>query len=336
MAAGSSQRLQLYQIAIFILVVDLNAIHVLASHRDRHIIQFKSPNLYPEGIAYDPSAQHFLVGSLHSRSILSVSDAGVVETFLTDTTLPLNSTILGLTVDVHYKRLLAVIHSLEPLPSFNALAAYDLRTRRRIYLAELDAEIDGVRQVANDVAADFSGNAFVTNSASNFIWKVNADGESSIFSKSPAFSSHPVDQSTPYSKCGLNGVVYNSKGYLLVAQSNTGKLFRVDAEDGTARTVILPKDLPLADGVAVRKDGVVLVVSPNSAWFLTSHDSWMMGGIKDEITLDADRFPTSVSVGSEGRVYVLYGHVLEGIKGNVEREEFQYRGDSVDRGGGEG
>ncbi|CAM8876503.1 unnamed protein product [Rhodiola kirilowii] len=320
MAAGSSQRLQLYQIAIFILVVDLNAIHVLASHRDRHIIQFKSPNLYPEGIAYDPSAQHFLVGSLHSRSILSVSDAGVVETFLTDTTLPLNSTILGLTVDVHYKRLLAVIHSPEPLPPFNALAAYDLRTRRRLYLAELDAEIDGIRQVANDVAADFSGNAFVTNSASNFIWKVNADGESSIFSKSPAFSSHPVDQSTPYSKCGLNGVVYNSKGYLLVAQSNTGKLFRVDAEDGTARTVILPKDLSLADGVAVRKDGVVLVVSPNSAWFLTSHDSWMTGGIKDEITLDADRFPTSVTVGSEGRVYVLYGHVLEGIKGNVERK----------------
>ncbi|CAM8881752.1 unnamed protein product [Rhodiola kirilowii] len=320
MAGGSSQ---IFQIAIFILIiVDLNAIHVLAGHQDPHVIQFKSPNLYPEGIAYDSSAQHFLVGSLHSRSIHSVSDAGVVETFLTDTTLPPNSTILGLTVDLHYKRLLAVIHSLEPLPPFNALAAYDLRTRRRLYLAELDAEIDSIRQVANDVAADFSGNAFVTNSASNFIWKVNADGESSIFSKSPAFSSHPVDQSTPYSECGLNGVVYNSKGYLLVAQSNTGKLFRVDAEDGTARTVILPKDLSLADGVAVRKDGVVLVVSPYNAWFLTSHDSWMTGGVKDEITLDADRFPTSVTVGSEGRVYVLYGHVLEGIKGNVEREEF--------------
>ncbi|KAL9664527.1 hypothetical protein QQ045_019931 [Rhodiola kirilowii] len=109
------------------------------------------------------------------------------------------------------------------------------------------------------------------------------------------FSSHPVDQSTPYSKCGLNGVVYNTKGFLPVAQSNTGKLFRVDAEDGIARTVSLPNDLPLADGVVVRKDGVVLVVSPNNTWFLTSHDSWMMGGIKDEITLDTDRFPTSMT-----------------------------------------
>ncbi|GKU98060.1 hypothetical protein SLEP1_g11112 [Rubroshorea leprosula] len=45
--------------------------------RNPHIINFRSPNLYPEGLAWDPSAQHFLVGSLHHRTINSISDAGV-------------------------------------------------------------------------------------------------------------------------------------------------------------------------------------------------------------------------------------------------------------------
>ncbi|CAI0456405.1 unnamed protein product [Linum tenue] len=53
-----------------------------------HVIKFRSPNPYPEGLAYDRSAQHFIVGSLRHRSIHSVSDAGVVDTLITDLSLP--------------------------------------------------------------------------------------------------------------------------------------------------------------------------------------------------------------------------------------------------------
>lgn len=291
--------------------------------RKAHVISFRSPNLYPEGIAWDPSAQHFLLGSFHDRKIVSVSDAGVAETLISDPDLPVNVTFLGLAVDYLHSRLLVAVHAADPLPPFDALAAYDLGTRRRLFLSPLPTiENDTNRPTANGVAVDFKGNAYVTNSAGNYIWKVNDRGEASIFSRSKAFSAHAVDRESPFSYCGINGVAYVSKGYLLVVQSNTGKMFKVSEDDGTARLVLLNKDLPLADGIAVRNDGVVFVVSQKRAWVVKSQDSWGEGVVYDEIDLEEERFPTSLTVGAEGRVYVIYGHVLEGIMGKSGREVF--------------
>ncbi|GMY18539.1 gluconolaconase [Fagus crenata] len=314
--------------SLMILIVLLVGPVSLTLAKKPHVITFRSLNLYPEGIAWDPSAQHFLVGSINNRTIKSVSDAGVVETLISDDDLPENVTVLGLSVDAINNRLLAVINAPEPLPEFNALAAYDLRERRRLFLSPLLPSDESIitttatRHIANGVAVDFKGNAYVTNAAGNFIWKVNEKGEPSIFSRSKAFTAHPVDRDSPYSYCGLNGIAYVSKGYLLVVQSNTGKMFKVDEDDGTARLVLLNKDLILADGIAVRSDGVVLVVSHYKLWFLKSQDSWGEGVVFDEIDLDVEGFPTSVAVGAEDRVYVINGHVLEGMKGNFGREMF--------------
>ncbi|OIW01994.1 hypothetical protein TanjilG_14025 [Lupinus angustifolius] len=291
-----------------------------------HVINFRSPNLYPEGLAWDPKGQHFLVGSLRHRTISAVSDAGVVETLISDPSLPENVTILGLAVDSRNNRVLAVIHAMKPHPPFNALAAYDLRSRHREFLSLLPSadENDAVRPIANDVAVDFKGNAYVTNSAGNYIWKVNDRGEASIFSNSPRFTEHPVVRDTPYSFCGLNGIAYVSNGYLIVSQSNTGKLFKVNAEDGTARQVLLNGDLTAPDGVVLRPDGVLLVVSPveGKVWFLKSNDGWGEGVVFDKINLDLEGYPTSVVVGEMDRAYVIYGRVNEGILGNSERESF--------------
>ncbi|KAK7273812.1 hypothetical protein RIF29_14875 [Crotalaria pallida] len=295
---------------------------VLATHR--HVINFRSPNLYPEGLAWDPKGQHFLVGSLRHRTISAVSDAGVVETLISDISLPENVTILGLAVDPRNNRVLAALHALKPLPPFNALAAYDLRSRRRLFLSLLPSENDAVPAIANDVAVDFKGNAYVTNSGGNYIWKVNDKGEASIFSNSSRFTEHPVDRDARYDFCGLNGIAYVSNGYLLVVQSNTGKMFKVDAEDGTARHVLLNKDLKCPDDVVLRPDGVVLVVSPveGKMWFLKSNDGWGEGAVFDKIDLDLEGYPTSIVVGEGDRAYVVYGRVDEGILGNVERESF--------------
>ncbi|KAJ6746848.1 NHL DOMAIN PROTEIN [Salix koriyanagi] len=251
---------------------------ILSSAITPHVIHFRSPGLYPESLTYDHSAQHFIVGSLDQRTVNSVSDAGVIETIISDPSLPPNASFLGLAVDKLNNRLFAVIHSFDSLHPFNGLASYDLRSRQRLFLSSLPSspsEEDGRSPIANDVALDFKGNAYVTNSAGNFIWK-----------------------------------------------TNTGKLFKVDADDGTARNVLLNEDLLEGDGIAIRGDGVVLVVSNKKLWFLKSDDSWGEGVVYDKIDLDGERYPTSVVVGREGRAYVLYGCLMEGLSGKGGRELF--------------
>lgn len=288
-----------------------------------HLINFRSPNLYPESLSWDPTGQHFIVGSLRSPTLLSVSDAGVVNTLVSDTSLPENSSFLGVTVDVTHNRVLAVVHP-HSEPSDYALAAYDLRApHHRLFLATLhDPESSTSSFGANDVAVDFSGNAFVTNSDSNLIWKVDLDGKASVLSKSKVFTKTPVDPTTPYSSCGLNGIAYCNKDYLLVVQSNTGNLYKVDSEDGTARKIRLNRELTAPDGIAIRSDGVLLVVSQYKLYFIKSSDSWSDGVVYDETALDSGSFPTSVTTGAEDRVYVLYGHIKEGMTGNSQRDQF--------------
>jgi len=289
-----------------------------------HLINFRSQNLYPESLAWDSINQHFLTGSLNHRTISSISDAGIVQTLISDTSLPENVTVLGITVDSVHNRVLAVIHAVHPLPLYNALAAYDLNTGNRLFLSLLPS--DDQPALANDVAVDFKGNAYVTNSIGNFIWKVNIQGEPSIFSKSVRFTENPVDRDSLCNFCGLNGITYVNNGYLLVTQSNTGKIFKVDADDGTVRHVLLNEDLmSCPDGVVLRSDGVVLVVSPEAKklWMLKSNNGWSEGVVYDKIDLGDEGYPTSVVARERDRMYVLYGYFKEGVLGSLGRESFR-------------
>ncbi|CAA0832136.1 NHL domain-containing protein [Striga hermonthica] len=280
--------------------------------RSSHLIHLRWPDLYPPSLAWDPKADHFLLPSLRHPHLVSVSDAGVSSALLSDESLPPNSSFLAVSLDPRLRRLLVVVRS--PTPPLSALAAYDLPTSRRLFLAPLDGLIPSPA-AASHVAADYSGNAYVTDSANGAVYRVTERGEATVLSRSQAFLSGSGDG-------GLNGVVYNSKGYLLVTQSSTGKLFKVNADDGTARRVILNRDLTGAGAIATRRDGVVVVVSRQKLYFVKSDDSWGEGVVFDETALDEAGHASGVAVAAEGRVYVVYGHVGEGMMGSSGREEF--------------
>lgn len=101
-------------------------------------------------------------------------------------------------------------------------------------------------------------------------------------------------------------------------------MYKVNVDDGSATAVLLNEELTSADDIVVRPDGVVLVVSIHKLWFLQSEDNWVEGVVIDRADLDAERYPTSVTVGRDGKEYVLYGNVGKGIFGKEEgREWFQ-------------
>ncbi|KAL1556574.1 hypothetical protein AAHA92_12177 [Salvia divinorum] len=301
----------------FLLILLLICLAAPIHCRKPHVINFRWPNLYPKSFAWDPKSDHFVLGSLRHRQIISVSDAGIVSSLLSDDSLPPDSFFLGISLDPRHRRLLAVVRRLSP--PFSALAGYDLRTFRQLFLTPLDDLLPSA-VAANDVAADYSGNAYVTDSANDVIFKVTEQGEASILSSSKLFKPDAIAMDG--SGEGLNGVVYDTKGYLLVTQSNTGKLFKVFTDNGSARRVILNKDLTTADGIAVRRDGVALVASKNKLYFIKSDDSWSQGAVFDETALAEEKHATAVAVGADSRVYVLYGNADEGMIGNSEREEF--------------
>ncbi|PON83546.1 hypothetical protein TorRG33x02_207010 [Trema orientale] len=49
-------------------------------------------------------------------------------------------------------------------------------------------------------------------------------------------------------------------------------MLRISEDDGTTRVVLLKKDLPLADGIAVQGDKVVLVNLMKKLWVLKSQE----------------------------------------------------------------
>lgn len=177
--------------------------------------------------------------------------------------------------------------------------------------ALFDVKITAEMQCANDVAVDTEGNVYVTNCRANFLWKVTKDGNPSVFVKNAEFTSQPIIVDIPIGViCGLNGIVFHKNGYLLVSQTNSGALFRVTLNPKTVHLVTMEGKLPLADGMALRGDGTLVVVSMAKAWLLRTTSDWMTAEILDTVLLNSSDFITSVTVKRDS-LYVLPSFLSE-------------------------
>ncbi|XP_024542545.1 uncharacterized protein LOC9648257 [Selaginella moellendorffii] len=297
-------------------------------------IAFQRRDLFPEGIDWDENHGRFLLGSMGRGSIWSLSDTGKLDLFVEDEDFSGKHPVLGVRVDPSRNRVLAVIHNFDDsTPAFDAVASYDLDSSARNFLVRLDsigAPGSTKKPVANDVTVDREGNLYVTNSAHNFIWKATPDGKNaSVFTESTVFTSPPVVTKDEHVRpCGLNGIVYHWDNYLLVGQSNTGMLFKTNLRGDQAHLVKISTPLVGGDGMALRQDGALIVVSSSKAWLLRSSDHWRSASVADELRLNETGFATAVTVRDGLKAYVLHSFLLELKRGSsrsdflVERVEF--------------
>lgn len=300
-------------------------------------VTFNQAGLYPEGTQYDDQQARFLVSSQTAGAIGQVRDNGQNDTdkqdatgsysvFTNDETL---ISSIGLKLDAPRGRLLVAVSdpgyntartSAATLRKLARLVVFDRSNGTKINSLELsslpDLPAGYPNHFANDVAIDNQGSAYVTDSFAPIIYKVSFTGAgvgtASVFATNAALAA-------PTGKFGLNGIVYHPNGYLLVAKSDEGALFKVTVPAATAintspiiTKVKLPTgfDLSNADGLQLTATTTLLAVcnAQGKVYQLTSADDFVT--VTSPKSYDTGGgYPTTLARRADNTSYVLQSHL---------------------------
>ena len=264
-------------------------------------IAFNSNELYPEGIAYSAKQDVFFVSSLHYGKIGKVTRKGVYTEFITD-----NELISTIGIHANEKANLLYVCVSDPGVStktdaktqmkLGKLIAYDLTTGKRKFVADLGALNSAGGNFANDVDFDAQGNTYVTNSASAIVYKISAKGVPSIFATSENWKKEGFN---------LNGIVVHPNGYLIVAQSNTGELYKISIKNPKEITKINTDLILGADGIFLKGKNELVVISNSKkeVYQLNSTDNFVTSKVIKTVPTEMN-FPTT-GIFVSGKYYVL-------------------------------
>ena len=270
-------------------------------------IAFNSNELYPEGIAYGKKQDVFFVSSLHYGKIGKVSRKGIYSEFITD-----NDLVSTIGIHANEKANLLYVCVSDPGVSVKTdkatqmklakLIAYDLTTGKRTFVADLGALNKDAGNFANDVDFDSQGNCYVTNSASPIIYKITKTGKASIFATSENWKKEGFN---------LNGIVVHPKGYLIVAQSNTGELYKVSIKNPTEIAKINSEIMLGADGIFLNGKNELMVISnaTKQVFQLNSTDDFVTAKILKTAPTEMT-FPTTGIVVNK-KYYILNAKLNE-------------------------
>ncbi len=270
-------------------------------------IPFNSNELYPEGIAYCKKQDVFFVSSLHYGKIGKVTQKGVYTEFITDKDL-----VSTIGIHANEKANLLYVCVSDPGVSVKTdkatqmklakLIAYDLISGKRKFIADLGALNKDGDNFANDIDFDNQGNCYVTNSASPIIYKVTPKGVATIFATSDNWKKEGFN---------LNGIVVHPNGYLIVAQSNTGELYKVSLKNPTEITKINSDIMLGADGIFMHGKNELLVISNSKkeVYELTTDNDFVSAKTVRTAKTEMN-FPTTGIV-VKGKYYVLNAKLNE-------------------------
>lgn len=253
-------------------------------------IQFNATELYPEGIAYNQKENIFYVSSLHYGKIGKVNSKGEYSEFINDKE-------LVSTIGIHLNKaqnLLYVCVS-DPGVAVNTSAAtqmklakiiaFDTKTGKKKFVSDLGALNKDGNNFANDLDFDSQGNAYVTNSASPVIYKINKKGTASVFATSDNWKKEGFN---------LNGIVFHPNGYLIAVQSNTGELFKIELKNPKNITKITTDLFLGGDGLILNGKNELVVISnlKKEAYIINTTDNFATAKVSKTTATEMD-FPTT-------------------------------------------
>lgn len=291
----------MYRLLVILLLVVLVAVPTLAQDDMMlpEVIEYEQPGILPEGIEWDAEGQRFLVGSLSQGSIFQIDDMGAVSAFIEDDDLVSS---IGIHIDKLSNRLLVtntdanIAFNPDAAMPFAGLAAYDLETGERLFLADMTDLYESPAHFANDVVSDADGNAYVTNSMAPVIYKVTPDGETSIFIENEDFAVEGF---------GLNGIEFHPDGYLLAAVGASSSIYKILLDDPESLSLVETETGYGIDGMAFDANldlvAVARVEGAQILVMLSSDDDWATAYEQSHVETDGNA--TTVAIRGDSAYY---------------------------------
>lgn len=267
--------------------------------------------LYPESIDYNPITDMFVVGSFRDGAVYEIDLAGNVNKIINDYRL---NSVLAVRVDVQRNRILVVNSDIgnsvrsysEGQKKLAALAIYDLTSGKNIYYVDLGRLLPKVDHLANGMTIDTEGNAYITDSFASIIYKVDINGNASVFSQSKKFFGEGIS---------INGIVFHPDGYLIVVKKDDGQLFKVSLDDpSNVTTIAINKKFIGGDGLVLTNKNELLVIAnrasgqiTETAFLIGSRDNWESANLIDQYKFGKVYLTTGVI--RRNQLYVMHSNL---------------------------
>jgi sugar lactone lactonase YvrE len=255
-----------------------------------------------------------LVTSLTTGRVGQVKDDGTYSTAFPDE--PRLVSAIGMYLDEPRNRVLVAISDPGANQQRTATATQGKLARLAIYnranataapvIVELGSLRPNLNHFANDVAVDGQGNAYVTDSFANIIYKVDAQTNTpTVFLEDATRLAPPA-----MGGFGLNGIVFHPDGYLLVAKSDNGAIYKVPLSNPAGFTqVSTSQNLMAADGMLLQDNNTLQVVSNAQArvFRLATTNGFTSATLSGTFTTQP-QFPTTLARRGDAS-YVLYANL---------------------------
>ena len=280
-----------------------------------NVITAERGGFIPEGIEYDEDNGRFLTGSLAEGTIFVIERDGRVVPFIRDPDLVSS---VGIEADENHDRLLVANSKSAVFNDQNAtghakLGVYHLTTGEKLAMVDVGATIGaGARHFANDVTVDGDGNAYVTDTFANAIYRVTPDYQATVMHR---FTDLPQGVQ-------LNGIVYHEGGYLLAVAED--RIYKVPVANPAGTTQVnVSEPVGGQDGIVLLRDGRLVATSnsdsePRLVAF-TSNDNWTSAQRAGVAVLNGQA-TTAAIVGDE--IWAVHPHFADAAPPTIERGVF--------------
>ena len=274
-------------------------------------INFSTPGAFenPESLGYDAQTERFFVSSGNGR-IATVTHDGVYETFADAPTEVTDAGLLGngIFVDRPRNRVLQVWSAFQGNTDQAYLGIYDLDDGSQTALIDVPAESpfpeDTGRHFLNVVEVDDAGNAYITDSFSPVVYRVDADNNVSPFIVEPEIFG--TDE-------GVVGAAALDilDDRLFIGVPGSSSLFIKDLTDETSeleQVDITGTIMPAIDGIEFVDDSrlALMLGQSDKIGFLETTDDWETATVSDfSFNAPATSFPTEGTT-IDGDLHVVY------------------------------